>query len=70
VLDWTGEDLADCAIAHLSREELELTLRVFRPQRKQVFAILRDTLPALGDAPTDAEIARCFLSACRTAGAS
>src|SRR5262245_4000781 len=53
VLDWSVKDLADCAIAHLSREELELTLRVFRTQADRVFAILGETLPALGAAPAD-----------------
>lgn len=69
-LDWSGKDLADCAIAHLSREELELTGRVFPVHAKRVFAILGETAPALGTTPTDAEVARWFLSACRTAGAS
>lgn len=70
VLDWTGEDLAECALAHLSREELELTRQVFSTQREQVFAILGETLGVLGAEPADAEVARWFLSACRAAGAS
>lgn len=69
-LDWSGTDLAECTIAHLSREELELTRRVFPAHAKRVFAILGETAPALGAAPADAEIARWFLSACLTAGAS
>jgi hypothetical protein len=69
-LDWNGDDLADGSIAHLSREELELTLRVFTAQKEKVFERLGQTMGSLGDAPTDEQVAQWFISACRHVGAS